>query len=342
MSSLLLSPIQLRDLQLKNRIVMAPMCQYSAIDGVPNDWHLTHLGARAQGGTGLIIVEATGVVPEGRITDQCLGIYNDEQKNAFKRIVDFVHSQNCRIGIQLAHSGRKGTGSFMPVAPSPFAFSDKYKVPHELSIPEIQNIVQAFVDAAKRAREAGFDLVEIHMAHGYLMHEFLSPYSNHRTDEFGGSLQNRMRFPLMVAQAIREFWPQNLPVFARISATDWNSKSSWNENEAVVLCQELKKLGIDLIDVSSGGNLPDAVIPNEKNYQVPFAEKILKEVGIPTGAVGLITEAKQAEQILLNNQASVIILGRALLRNPHWAIDAALALDQKHIYPKQYARGYQV
>ncbi len=342
MNSKLFSPIRFRDLEVKNRIFMAPMCQYSAVDGMANDWHKIHLATRAVGGVGLVIVEATGVVPEGRITDQCLGIYNNEQVSAFKDLTRMVKSQGAQVGIQLAHSGRKGTGSFEVVAPSAISFSTtgSYKTPKELSTADIEKLVDAFESGARNALEAGFDLVEIHMAHGYLLHQFLSPYSNRRNDMYGGVLENRMRFPLAVAKRVRDFWPSEKPVFVRLSATDWIGKEGLEVEEVVLFVKELKKLGLDFIDVSTGGNVSDAIIPVAPNYQVFFAEKIKREAGIPTGAVGLITEANQAEKILQESQADAIFLGRVLLRDPYWAIHAAQILKEPVAVPKQYARAF--
>lgn len=340
MNSKLFSPIKIRNLEIKNKIFMAPMCQYSAKDGIPSDWHDIHLTSRAAGGVGLIIIEATGVVPNGRITDQCLGIYNELQLEAFKKIVSRVHQFGTKIGIQLAHSGRKGTGNFEIVAPTSIAFNSEYRVPKELSILEIDEITNSFVQAAKNAHKAGFDLVEIHMAHGYLLHQFLSPHSNKRSDEFGGSLVNRMRFPLNVAKKIRDIWPVDLPVFVRISATDWIESNGLTLEEIIEFSKELKKIGIDFLDVSTGGNVSDVKIPVGPNYQVAFANKIKKEVQIPTGAVGLITDALQAEKILQEDAADAILIGRALLRDPYWAINASTKLEGKTFIPIQYLRAF--
>ncbi len=337
----LFSSLKLRDITLKNRIIMSPMCMYSAVDGVPNNWHMVHLGSRATGGASLIIVEATAIEPSGRISDHDLGLYNDEQMKAFKPITEFIKSQGSVPAIQLAHAGRKGNGNYEIYAPSPIAFSHHYKTPHELSKNEIEEIVNKFISSAKRAREAGFEIIEAHMAHGYLIHEFLSPISNKRNDEFGGSLENRMRFPLMIAKALRETWPQNLPVFVRISATDWaENEPGWNLEESIVFCRELKKLGIDFIDVSTGGTLAKANIPLKPGYQVEFATVIKKEVGIITGTVGLITEPKQAEEILVQENADAILLARELLREPYWPVKAAIALGVEPHIPVQYERAY--
>lgn len=340
MSSKLFTPLKIRELEFKNRVFMAPMCQYSAVDGVPNEWHQVHLGSRAVGGVGLVLVEATAVVPEGRITDHCLGIYNQTQVDAFKSLTQIVQKNGAKIGIQLAHSGRKGFGKFEVVGPSAIAFDSNYKIPKELTHDEIFQVAESFLSGAKRALEAGFDMVEIHMAHGYLLHQFLSPYSNKRTDEFGGALENRMRLPLLIAKKIREFWPAHLPVFVRLSATDWIGKEGWDMEGVIPFVKELQKLGIDFIDVSSGGSVPKVKIPVGPNYQVGFAEQIKRETGILTGAVGLITEAVQAEQILVEEKADAILLGRVLLKDPYWAINAALSLDQAKIFPFQYERAY--
>lgn len=354
MSSKLFSPITIKDITFKNRIFMAPMCQDSAIDGMPNDWHFVHLGSRAAGGAALIIVEATAVNPEGRITWGDLGIYNEEQVNEFSKITKYIKSQGSVPGIQIAHAGRKAScdvgwktklylspdqGGWNVVAPSPVPFSHQSNVPHELNQAEIEMLVSDFVNAAKRSLNAGFEVLELHMAHGYLMHEFLSPLSNKRTDEYGGTLENRMRFPLKVAKAVREAWPQNLPLFVRISATDWVD-GGWDIKQSVALARELKTLGIDFIDTSSGGMVPEAKIPLTPGYQVPFAEEIKKEVNILTGAVGLITKPEQAEEILQQGKADIILLGRELLRDPYWPLHAAKALGEKVIVPKQYVRAF--
>ncbi|MGZ3789386.1 MAG: NADH:flavin oxidoreductase/NADH oxidase [Bacteriovorax sp.] len=339
MGSHLFSPLKIRDLNFKNRIFMAPMCQYSATNGVANNWHLVHLGSRASGGVGLVIVEATGVVSEGRISNHCLALFNEEQRDAFKPITAFIKSQNCVPGIQLAHSGRKGEGDWDLYAPSALPFSERYRAPRALLREEIPKLVESFVHSAKLALEAGFQVIEVHMAHGYLLHQFLSPVSNQRTDEYGGPLENRMRFPLMVARALREFWPSELPVFVRISATDWTDHG-WDIDQSTIFCRELKKIGIDFIDVSSGGNVEKAVVPVGPHYQVPFAEKIKKEVGILTGAVGLITRPKEADAILKEEKADAVLLGRELLREPYWPIKARVELNETLDFPKQYERAY--
>ena len=340
MTTKLFSQLTLRSLTLKNRIIVSPMCMYSAKDGVPNEWHMVHLGSRAVGGAAVVIVEATGVVPEGRITHACLALHNIAQAEAFKPITAFIKSQGSIPAIQLAHSGRKGEGGWPVSAPSAIAFSERYQTPKELTVLEINQLVQSFKQSAKLALVAGFQIIEAHGAHGYLLHEFLSPISNKRADEFGGSLQNRMRFPLMVAQALRDEWPQDLPVFFRISATDWVD-GGWSLDESVIFCQELKKIGIDFIDVSTGGNVTNVKIPLTPGYQVPFAEQIKKQVDIPTGAVGLITGARQAEDILIAGKADAILLARELLREPYWPIKAANDLGEKISVPLQYERAYK-
>jgi 2,4-dienoyl-CoA reductase-like NADH-dependent reductase (Old Yellow Enzyme family) len=334
--ALLFTPIRFRELEIKNRIFVSPMCMYSAIAGLPNHWHLVHLGSRAVGGAGLVMTEATAVTPEGRISEQDLGIWNDEQAEGFVPIVKFIKEQNSVAGIQLAHAGRKAKvpGS---VGPSPLAFSHNYKVPHELTLLEMARITNEFVHATARSLKAGFQVVEIHMAHGYLLHEYLSPLSNHRTDDYGGSLENRMRFPLEVAEAVRKAWPQNMPVFVRISATDW-VKTGWDLFESVELAKKLKALGIDLVDCSTGGNVPDAKIPVGPNYQVPFAEEIRKEAQIATGAVGMITSGLQAEKILEQDQADAVFLARELLRDPYFPLRAAKELGVDIAWPVQYER----
>lgn len=349
----LFASLRLRDLQIKNRIFMSPMCQYSAQDGVPNNWHLVHLGSRAVGGAGLVMVEATAVKAIGRISPGDLGIWNQEQAEAFKPITRFLKEHGAVSAIQLAHAGRKAStaspwkgggvidgkqGGWMPEAPSALAFSEKYVVPHEMTKTEIESVVNDFVAAAKRSLDAGFEVVELHMAHGYLMHEFLSPLSNHRQDEFGGSLENRMRFPLMVADAVRKVWPQKWPVFVRISATDW-ADGGWDLSESIEFVSKLKAVGIDFIDCSSGGAVPYAKVATGPGYQVSFASAIRDNVQIATGAVGMITEAQQAEEILQHGHADAILLGRELLRDPYFPLHAARALGVDIAWPVQYQRG---
>ncbi|RCU43126.1 NADPH dehydrogenase NamA [Chryseobacterium lacus] len=345
---MLYSPIKFRNIELQNRWVMSPMCMYSAIEGMPNDFHLVHYGSRAQGGTGLLIAEATGVVPEGRITNGCTGIWNDEQAESFRRIVDFVHQHSkSKIGIQLAHAGRKASTwngkqisleeGWQTVAPSPIPYMEGERIPHELSVEEINGLVQKFKEAAQRAVNAGFDVIEIHAAHGYLLHQFLSPLSNNRTDEYGGSFENRCRFLLEVVEAVNEVLDDNHPLFVRISATEY-AENGWDLDDSVKLAQLLKEKKVDLVDVSSGGNIHGARISVFDGYQVPFAAKIRKEAGIATGAVGLITEVKQAEEILQKGDADLIFVAREILRNPYLAIKGALETHEECFFPKQYER----
>lgn len=348
----LFSPLTLRELTFKNRIFVSPMCQYSANEGVPNEWHFVHLGSRAVGGAALVMVEATAVSPEGRISPADTGLWTDEQKGAFKKIADFVKGQGARIGIQLAHAGRKGStkvtwegegkielaeGGWTPIAPSAIPFSEKYLVPREMTKQDIRETVEAFGKAAVRALDAGFEVIELHMAHGYLIHEFLSPFSNKREDEYGGSLQNRMRFGLEITKEVRKVWPSRLPLFVRISATDW-VEGGWNLNESIQFVRELKKEGVDLIDCSSGGNLPHVKIPISPGYQVPFSETIKREVGIATSAVGLIDNPLQAEAILEKGQADVVSMAREFLRDPYFVLRAAKELGVDVKWPKQYER----
>ncbi|KLT64820.1 NADH:flavin oxidoreductase/NADH oxidase [Pedobacter sp. BMA] len=350
--SKLFSPFKIKDVTLKNRIVISPMCQYSAVDGFANDWHLVHLGSRAVGGAALIIQEATAVLPNGRITHADLGIWKDEHVDKYKQIVSFIHDNGAIAGIQLAHAGRKascdlpwnggeqlteGENSWETIGPSPIAFKSGQKAPHELSISEIQDVVFAFRAAAKRAVDAGYKVVEIHAAHGYLLHEFFSPLSNTRTDIYGVSFENRIRLVIDVVEAVQSVWPENLPLFVRISATDW-TENGWNENDSLQLAAVLKDKGVDLIDTSSGGNVADAFIPAGPNYQVPFADKIRNEVGIYTGAVGIIVEAQQAEDILQQDKADLIFIARESLRDAYFPTHAAQVLGDDTEWPNQYVR----
>jgi 2,4-dienoyl-CoA reductase-like NADH-dependent reductase (Old Yellow Enzyme family) len=352
MSHPLLSPLKLRNLTLPNRIGVSPMCQYSSVDGFASDWHLVHLGSRAVGGAGLVIAEASAVTPEGRITPADLGIWKDEHIEQLARIVRFVHSQGARAGIQLAHAGRKASmappskgerllsaaeGGWTPVAPSPIPFSEKYGTPCALNIAGIDAIVEAFRAAAGRALKAGFDLVEIHSAHGYLLHEFLSPLSNHRTDGYGGSLENRARLLLRVLDAVRGAWPEEKPLFVRISASDW-TEGGWTADDSVALARLLKQHGVDLVDCSSGGNIAGAHIPLSPGYQVPFAARIRREAGIATAAVGMITEPQQAAAIVAGGEADLVLLAREMLRDPYFAVHAAEAMGEKAEWPEQYLR----
>lgn len=351
----LLSPLTLRSLTLRNRIAMAPMCQYSAEEGVANDWHLVHLGSRAVGGTGLVIVEATGVTRDGRITPGDLGIWSDDHIAPLARIARFVRSQGAVAGIQLAHAGRKAStaapwtggatlrtaeeGGWPVVAPSPIPFHPDDPAPLALDEAGIDGIVDAFDAAARRALAAGFQVIEIHAAHGYLLHQFLSPHSNARDDRYGGSLENRMRLVLRVTERVRAAVPAELPLLVRISATDWVA-GGWDIEQSVELSRRLKDLGVDLIDVSTGGNLPTARIPVAKRYQVPCSRRIRDDAGILTGTVGLITEPKEADEIVTGGDADLVLLGRELLREPYWALKAQHAFEEEPDWPLQY--GYAV
>ena len=350
--SKLFSPFTLKSITFKNRIVVSPMCMYSCIDGFATNFHLVHLGTRAMGGAALIIQEATAVLPEGRISYADMGIWKDEHIEKLREMNQFIHQQGSVAGIQLAHAGRKasaetawnggrqiqeGENSWLPVAPSPIPFHEKDRTPKELSCEEIKLIVQAFKDAAKRSLQAGFKVLEIHAAHGYLIHEFYSPLSNFRTDEYGGSFDNRIRFLVDIIDAVQTEWPNDLPLLVRISATDW-VEGGWTIEDSVSLSMILKERGVDLIDVSSAANIPKAPIPVAPNYQVPLAAQIKQEANMPTAAVGLITGAQQAEDILQNNEADLIFMGRELLRNPYFPLQAAKELGADIAWPKQYDR----
>ncbi|MFF7791389.1 tRNA-dihydrouridine synthase [Streptomyces sp. NPDC007991] len=354
----LFEPCTLRDVTIPNRVWMPPMCQYSAAPqgpetGVPTDWHFAHYAARATGGTGLIIVEATAVSPEGRISPYDLGIWNDTQVEAFRRITRFLAAQGTVPAIQLAHAGRKASTDrpwrggapvgpdahgWDSVAPSPVAFDDRHPVPAELTADQIKDVVGQFAAAARRALAAGFEIAEIHGAHGYLINEFLSPHSNHRTDAYGGSYGNRTRFALEVVDAVREVWPQDKPLFFRISATDWLDEGGWTADDTVRFAADLRAHGVDLLDVSTGGNASGVRIPTGPGYQVPFAARVKQETTLPVAAVGLITEVEQAEKILANGEADAVLLGRELLRNPSWARLAARELGAEVRVPDQYHR----
>ncbi|MCG0238560.1 MAG: NADPH dehydrogenase NamA [Firmicutes bacterium] len=341
---LLFEPITFRGVTLRNRIVMSPMCQYSAgPDGRATDWHLVHYGARATGGVGLILVEATAVESRGRISTEDLGLWDDSQIEPLARIVRYCKSQGAAMGIQLAHAGRKawsftkGQGPEAPVGPSPVPYAPDWVTPRPLDAEGIEQVVAAFQAAAARALAAGFDVVEIHAAHGYLLHSFLSPLSNQREDEYGGSLGNRMRLLLRVVEAVRRVWPEEKPLFVRVSASDYVA-GGLEPDDLVQVARALAPLGVDLVDCSSGGLVSNARIPVGPGYQVPFAEKIRREVGIPTGAVGLITRPEQAEEILLNGRADLVLLGRELLRNPYWPLQAARILGAEVQWPVQYLR----
>lgn len=350
----LFTPITFRNIELKNRIVMSPMCMYSAEDGVANDFHFVHYGSRAQGGAGLIIVEATGVEPRGRITNKCLGIWNNEQALALKKIVDFVHQNSeSKIGIQLAHAGRKGSVSaetnrqmsleegWETIAPSPIPFHHSERMPHELSVEEIKNLVEDFRKATKRAVDAGFDVIEIHAAHGYLIHQFLSPLSNTRTDEYGGNPENRARFLMETVDAVNSEITEKQALFVRISGTEY-AENGWEISDSIALAKVLKTKNVDLVDVSSGGNINGVTIPLRPSYQVPLAEDVKKISEIETGAVGLITSAEQAEEILENGQADLIFLAREILRNPYFAVQSSWKNGDDCFYPHQYLRAKPV
>lgn len=350
---MLFEPYKLRELTLRNRLVVSPMCEYSSEDGFANDWHLVHLGSRAVGGAAVVFTEASAVEARGRISPQDLGIYKDEHIEMLARITRFIKSQGAIPAMQIAHAGRKGStrrpweqpagvvrpeeGGWIPVGPTTQPFAPNFPVPTALGVEEIATIVSAFAAAAKRALAAGFELIELHMAHGYLVHEFYSPISNTRTDRYGGPLENRIRFALEIAKAVRAVWPQHLPLFARISSTDW-VEGGWDVTQSVELAKQLHALGVDLIDCSSGGNVVDAQIPMTPLYQVPFAERIRREAKVPTGAVGLITTPEEGERILARGQADVILMAREFLRDPYFPLYAAAELDIDFPWPKQYER----
>ncbi|MFG2137864.1 NADH:flavin oxidoreductase/NADH oxidase [Streptomyces sp. NPDC048650] len=362
--STLFQPITLRSLTIANRLWMAPMCQYSAAatgpdTGTANDWHFAHYAARAAGGTGLILTEATAVSPEGRISPHDLGIWNDHQVTALRRITTFLKEQGTVPGIQLAHAGRKAStdttwrgggpltaeaGGWTTLAPSALPYDEGHPAPDELSTGRIREIVGQFADGARRALDAGFQVAEVHGAHGYLIGQFLSPHTNHRTDGYGGSYENRTRFALEVVDAVRAVWPEDLPVFFRISATDWltenedDEREGWTADDTVRFAADLLAHGVDLLDASTGGNAPRARIATGPGYQVPFAERVKRETALPVGAVGLITEARQAEKIVADGQADVVLLGRELLRNPSFVRHAAVELGGEVAAPQQYHR----
>jgi 2,4-dienoyl-CoA reductase-like NADH-dependent reductase (Old Yellow Enzyme family) len=349
----LFDALQIRGVTFPNRVFVSPMCEYSSADGFANDWHFVHLGSRAVGGAGLVFTEATAVTPEGRISPEDLGIWKDEHIDPLARIVRFVHEQGSVAGMQLAHAGRKastyrpwsGTGVVGEreggwanvIAPSAVAFADNYPSPREMTRADLAAVIDAFAAAAVRARAAGFRVIEIHAAHGYLLHEFLSPFSNRRQDEYGGSFENRTRLVREVATAIRKVWPGELPLFTRISVTDWIA-DGWDEEQSIELAKQLQPLGVDFIDCSSGGNVAHAKIPIGPGYQAPFAERIRREAGILTGAVGLITSAVQAEQIVSSGQADAVLIARELLRDPYFPMRAARELGQDITWPAQYLR----
>ena len=351
----LFTPITIRGVTFRNRVAMSPMCMYSAKDGYANDFHLVHLGSRAVGGVGLVVVEATAVTADGRITPNDVGIWTDDHMEPLARIARFLEAQGAAPGIQLAHAGRKAScavpwqggaslkttaeGGWPIVGPSPIPFSEGDPLPRELDERGIGSYIEAWGAAGRRALAAGFKVIEIHAAHGYLLHQFLSPLSNRRTDHYGGSLENRMRFLLRVAEKLRTIIPEHLPLFVRISATDWVD-GGWDIEQSVVLCKQLRERGVDLIDVSSGGTVPDAKIPVARGYQVPFSHRIREEVSIRTGAVGMIGDPQYADGIITSGQANIVFLARELLREPYWAIKAQHALEEQPAWPVQY--GYAV
>jgi 2,4-dienoyl-CoA reductase-like NADH-dependent reductase (Old Yellow Enzyme family) len=348
----LFEPLTIRDLTFANRIVMSPMCQYSSTDGFPNDWHFVHLAARAVGGAGLILTEASAVAPDGRISPSDLGIWADVHVGAFGRIVRFVKGEGALVGMQLAHAGRKGSthppglghgavaadaGGWQPIGPTDAPFADGFPIPRAMTSVDLAGVVEAFKNAARRALAAGFDVVEIHAAHGYLIHEFLSPLSNTRTDAYGGTFDNRIRLCLEITDAVRGVWPERLPLFVRLSATDW-TEGGWDIEETVELARRLSTRGVDLIDCSSGGNVAHASIPVGPGYQVPFAERVKRDAHVLTGAVGLITSPAQADAIVREGQADCVLLARELLRDPYWPMRAAHELEQPVGWPQQYLR----
>jgi 2,4-dienoyl-CoA reductase-like NADH-dependent reductase (Old Yellow Enzyme family) len=349
----LFDPLKQRGVELKHRIVVSPMCQYSCTDGFASDWHLVHLGARAVGRAAAVIAEATAVTADGRISPKDLGIWQDAHIDPLRRAFLFIEAQGSVPGIQLAHAGRKAStcepwnggkpispaqGGWAPIwAPSPLAFAEGYQAPHSLTVAQIAQIVEAFAAAARRAFAAGAKLIELHSAHGYLLHSFLSPLSNQRTDQYGGSFANRIRMVCEVVSAVRKVWPEQYPLWLRLSATDWTD-GGWSVAESVELCRILHSLGVDLIDCSSGGNVHHALIPLGSGYQVAFAEQIRRQAVVPTGAVGMITEPAQADQIIRSGQADVVILARQFLREPYWPLLAARALGHDIQWPVQYER----
>lgn len=352
-TSVLFTPLQIRGVSFRNRIGVSPMCQYSCKDGMATDWHLVHLGSRAVGGAGLVIAEAAAVTADGRISPADLGIWSDAHVEPLTRCARFIEQQGAVAAIQLAHAGRKAStappsegdhvlsenqGGWRPIwAPSPIPFGETSPVPVALSIQQITQIVGCFSDAARRALDAGFRVVEIHSAHGYLLHEFLSPLSNHRNDEYGGSFENRTRLIRQVVQAVRSVWPEHLPLFIRISATDW-VEGGWDVEQSVELARTIKPLGVDLVDCSSGALLPHVKMPIKPGYQVQFAEQIRREASIPTAAVGLIREAKQAEEIIAKEHADMVLLAREMLRDPYWPLHAAKQLGVRGDWAVQYSR----
>ncbi len=348
----LFSPLKIKDIVFKNRIFVSPMCQYSSENGLPNTWHLVHLGTRAVGGAGLVFAEATAVSPEGRISPGDCGIWSDKHTEAFTPIAAFIETQGAIPGIQIGHAGRKastdlpwqgglplteGNGGWQPIAPSPVAFDKTHPVPREMTEADMDRVVAEFTTAAQRSLSAGFKVLELHMAHGYLIHQFLSPISNRRNDLWGGTLENRLSFPLRIAAAVRNVWPENLPLFVRISCTDW-VENGWDLSQSIDLSRRLKDLGVDFIDCSSGGTVPDARIPAGSGFQAVFSAAVRKAVDLATGAVGLITAPAQAEQVLVTEQADAVLLGREFLRSPYWPMIAGAALGVDLEWPDQYKR----
>jgi 2,4-dienoyl-CoA reductase-like NADH-dependent reductase (Old Yellow Enzyme family) len=351
----LFEPFPQRSLSLRNRLVVSPMCEYSAVDGVPNEWHMVHLGSRAVGGAGAVIAEATAVSAQGRISPQDAGLWNDAQVDAWRPIVRFITSQGAVAGVQLAHAGRKastlrpweghgpvpaGQGDWQTVAPSALPFDVGWNMPLALDEAGIAAVIADFRATAQRALAAGFQLIELHAAHGYLLHQFLSPLSNQRDDRYGGSFDNRSRIVREVVTAVREVWPAELPLWLRVSATDWADEGGWDVEQSVRLAEAVKPLGVDLIDVSSGGLLPHVTIPLAPGYQVPFAARIRREAGIATGAVGLITTAEQAAAIVANGEADVVLMARESLRDPYFPRRAAKRLGAQITAPVQYQRAW--
>lgn len=352
----LFSPLTIKSVTFKNRVVVSPMCEYSSVDGFANEWHLVHLGSRAVGGAGLIITEATAVSPEGRISPEDLGIWKNAHLDKLRSIVSFIHKHGSVAGIQLAHAGRKasftapwkgaeqlkpGNGGWQTVAPSALAFNEGHTVPEALTAEGIRKVIEDFKSAAQRALSAGFKLIEIHAAHGYLINQFLSPLSNQRTDDYGGSFENRIKLLLEIIEAIQSVWPAELPLFVRISATEW-SPGGWDEQDSVRLATILKNKGVDLIDCSSGGNVPGVKIPVGPGYQVRFSALIKEETGILTGAVGMITTAEQAETILAKEEADLVVMAREMLRDPYFPLHAAEELGADIQWPDQYLRAKPV
>lgn len=348
----LFSVLSLRGVEFRNRVFVSPMCQYSSREGLANDWHMVHLGSRAVGGAALVCAEATAVSPEGRISPADAGLWSDAHAEAFAPVAAFIKSQGAVAAVQLAHAGRKAStgvpwrggkplskdeGGWQTLAPSALPFAEGDPAPREMSVEDLDAVVSQFRDAAARSLAAGFEVVELHMAHGYLLHEFLSPLSNRREDEYGGGFENRARFPLRVTESVREVWPERLPLFVRISATDW-VEGGWDLEQSIELSKMLKTTGVDLIDCSSGGLVPGVKIPVGPGYQVPFASAVRERAGVATGAVGMITEASQAEEIIVRGDADAVLLARAMLRDPYWTLHAAKALGVKPDWPVQYGR----